>query len=112
MGQWPTIADLGSVMRRGTIGGIGRKRPRRKKLRKMYRNSVKQQMFTIFGSNANGIKGKIESLKSCLNFFEKPSCVTIQESKLRFTGTVKLEGYQLFENISLISPQLYSVFII
>ena len=68
-------------------------------MRKSYKNCIKHQKFSIFGSNSNGLKGKLDSLKSSLEFFQKPSCVNIQETKLRSKGTVKLEGYQVFEKI-------------
>ena len=51
--------------------------------------------FSILGSNANGIRGKIDSLKNAVKFFNNPSCITIQESKLRGCS-LKLPGYQLF----------------
>ena len=51
------------------------------------------------GNNANGIKAKQKSLLNTLNFVNLPSCVLIQESKLRFPGTFKLKGYQIFEQV-------------
>ena len=60
---------------------------------------MNKQIFSIFGSNANGINGKMDSLRENINFFNKPTCINIQETKLRFTATVKLEGYQIFENV-------------
>lgn len=66
-------------------------------MRKSYKNCIKHQKFSIFGSNSNGLKGKLDSLKSSLEFFQKPSCVNIQETKIRSKGTVKLERYQVFE---------------
>ena len=64
--------------------------PRGKKANK----SVK---LTLFGSNANGIKSKKESLLNAMKSYDGPSCVLIQESKLRFPGTFKIQGYQIFE---------------
>ena len=51
--------------------------------RKKFNCSTNQKMFSIFGTNANGLKGKIESLKNNIEHF-KPSCINIQESKLDF----------------------------
>ena len=69
----------------------------RKKIRRGWggkkRNDIK---FSILASNSNGLKGKIESLKNNINYF-KPSCIIIQESKLRNAGSFKLDGYQTFE---------------
>ena len=71
--------------------------PLRRKIRRGWggrkRNNVK---FSILASNANGLKGKIESLKNSINFF-KPSCIIIQESKPKNSGMLKLNGYQIFE---------------
>ena len=53
--------------------------------------------FSIFGNNSNGLKAKLKSLNSAINFFNKPSCITIQESKLRQANLVKLQGYTIFE---------------
>ena len=59
---------------------------------------MKNIKFSILGSNCNGIKNKQESLKNSINVF-KPSIVTLQETKARKTGSVKLKGYQVFEKI-------------
>ena len=69
-----------------TRRGVGKKDKNRK-----YRNIN----FSIFGSNANGLKGKAESLKSAINFYNFPSCITIQESKLR-SEKFEIPGYQVF----------------
>ena len=71
----------------------------RKIKRKHFKNGFNQQTFSIFGSNANGIRGKVDSLKNALAYFKNPSCINLQETKLRFKGTIQLEGYQIFENI-------------
>ena len=70
----------------------------RKKVRRGWggRNKRKNQNFTILAANANGLKGKFDSLKNSINHF-KPSCILIQESKLRNKGSLKLKGYQVFE---------------
>ena len=81
---------------------IDSKRNRRgwgKKLkRKQYKSKQNEENFSIFASNANGIKGKFDSLLSNIKYFGA-SCAIIQESKLRFPGTIKIEGYEIFENI-------------
>ena len=53
--------------------------------------------LTLFGNNANGLKAKKESLLSALKNFNYPSCVLIQETKLRNPGTFTIQGYQIFE---------------
>ena len=59
----------------------------------------KSSKFTIFGNNANGLKAKQDSLINTLKNLGSPSCVLIQETKLRHQGTFKLKGYQIFEKI-------------
>ena len=46
------------------------------------------------GSNANGIKGKMDSLKSAIRVYNRPSAITIQETKLR-SKHLKIPGYQV-----------------
>ena len=38
-------------------------------------------------------------MKNNINHYNKPSCINIQESKIKFTGTIKLSSYQIFENV-------------
>ena len=38
--------------------------------------------FSIIGNNVAGIGGKRDSLVALLKFFDNPSCVTLQETKL------------------------------
>ena len=54
--------------------------------------------FSLLGTNANGISNKLDSLRHALNTFQ-PSVLTLQETKLRKSGTLKLQGYQIFEQI-------------
>ena len=72
--------------------------PIRKKIRRGWgdRKNRKTTIFSILAANANGLKGKIDSLKNCVKHFD-PSCILIQESKLRKNGSVKLKGFQTFE---------------
>ena len=58
-----------------------------------------QVQFSLLGNNANGIKAKRESLLNTLKFFNMPSCVLLQETKLRFNGTFNIKGYQIFEKV-------------
>ena len=52
----------------------------------------------MLGSNAAGLKSKTESFFNLFNKF-KPSVVTIQESKHKKSGMLKIPGYQTFEKI-------------
>ena len=53
--------------------------------------------FSLLGNNANGLKAKLKSLNAAVDFFKKPSCITIQETKLRQANSIKLNGYEIFE---------------
>jgi hypothetical protein len=52
----------------------------------------------LLGTNSNGISNRIESLKHAISVF-LPNIVTLQETKVRKLGSVKLRGYQVFEKI-------------
>ena len=50
------------------------------------------------GSNAAGLNSKKESFFFLINNF-KPSILTIQETKMNKTGSIRVPGYQVFEKI-------------
>ena len=54
--------------------------------------------FSLLGVNCNGILNKQASLLNSTNTF-KPSIVTLQETKVRKSGRLKLKGYQIFEKV-------------
>ena len=60
-------------------------------------NNGKKSCFSILAANANGLRGKFDSLKNNINHFS-PSCIIIQESKLRKSGSLKLKGYDFVYN--------------
>ena len=70
-----------------------KKYPRGKSKRKIINEQLN---LSIFGTNSNGLKGKIDSLKNGLNEFGNPSFVTIQESKLR-SNNFRIPGYQVYQ---------------
>ena len=72
----------------------GKMKTRRGWGKKKYKKVIK---FSIIGNNCNGLKAKKESLFSAIRNFNTPSCIIIQETKLRFPGTFKIPGYQIFE---------------
>ena len=73
-----------------TRRGYGRKA---KSKQKKGQTNIK---FSLLGTNSNGITNKLESLKEAISKF-KPSIVTLQETKVKKSGTIKLNGYQIFE---------------
>ena len=73
-------------------GGIRSKNKRNKK-------KFKSTKFSIMGTNAAGLKAKKDSLIENIRLFGFPSVITIQETKLRKMGSLKIENYQIFEKI-------------
>ena len=67
-----------------------------RKNNKNFKNANKVIELSILGTNANGLLGKQESLINNINHF-KPSIITIQETKIKRIGSIKLKGYQIFE---------------
>ena len=49
------------------------------------------------GNNAAGLKAKKDSLEAIINVFKKPSCITIQETKLAKNAHFQLSNYQVFQ---------------
>ena len=77
--------------------------PKRRKHGKTRRGYNKRQSktknlnlkFSIIGCNAYGLSGKFDSLENAINQFNMPSCITLQETKLR-SSNIKIPGYQTF----------------
>ena len=53
--------------------------------------------FSLLGNNAAGIKAKKESLEANINIFKKPSCITLQETKLPKNSNFQVGNYQVFQ---------------
>ena len=49
------------------------------------------------GNNTAGIKAKKDSLKALVEILGKPSCITLQKTKLCSKDTLKLKHYQIFQ---------------
>ena len=54
--------------------------------------------FSIIGANANGLNAKKETFFNIINQLS-PSVITIQETKMRTIGQIRIPGYQNFEKI-------------
>ena len=63
------------------------------------KKKFKNTKFSILGTNAAGLKAKKDSLIENIRLFGCPSVITIQETKLRKMGSLKIENYQIFEKI-------------
>ena len=88
MGKSKTILN---VTKRGGV------RSKKSRLNKATKNvNVK---FSILGTNSAGLKAKKDSLIENIRLFDNPSAITVQETKFRKSGNLKLENYQIFEKI-------------
>ena len=56
-----------------------------------------QTYFTLFGNNTAGLKNKKDSLEANIEIFKKPSCITLQETKLPKNTNFHLDDYQIFQ---------------
>ena len=73
----------------------------RKKSRRGFNRKGKGNIsltLSILGNNVDGLKNKVESLLNNISCF-KPSIITLQETKLNTKGMVRLNGYEIFEQI-------------
>ena len=52
----------------------------------------------VIGCNAAGLKQKMQSLSAKVRRF-MPGCIFIQETKLYKKGQIKMEEYQIFEQV-------------
>ena len=73
-------------------GGVRSRNNRNKK-------KFKNEKFSIMGTNAAGLKAKKDSLIENIRLFDRPSIITIQETKFRKMGNLKIENYEIFEKI-------------
>ena len=64
-----------------------------------HRSKNKYEKFYSLGNNCFGLKTKKESLHQTIQAFKFPSCLTLQETKLRKMGSIKIDEYQVFEKI-------------
>ena len=55
-------------------------------------------MFTVVGTNANGILSKKDSMIQIVEQL-KPSVLCLQESKVNRKGLIKIPGYEIFEYV-------------
>ena len=83
-----------STLKNRKIKVISTKRGKGRKNKNKFNH--KKTKFSIVGCNANGIKAKLTSLKNTLRFYNNPSVVTIQETKIRGKGSIKIPGYKIF----------------
>ena len=90
------MEDTGKSKHKTINGNERTRRGNGKKNENKNKKGIKNVKLTLVGTNANGLLGKQESFKSLINEF-KPSIITIQESKTRKQGLIKLKGYQIFE---------------
>ena len=93
--QKPAIKDnkqKSQAKKKYTRRGYGKKNNKKNK------KGTRNVKFSVLGSNANGIFAKQESLKTLINKF-LPKVITVQESKVKQKGLIKIKGYQIFEKV-------------
>ena len=61
--------------------------------------SQKNIKLSVLGNNVNGLRSTRDSLLTLLEQFDQPIIVTLQETKIRFNGTFKLNGLQIFAKV-------------
>ena len=66
--------------------------------RRGYGNKNKNSKLVLLGSNAAGLKQKMECLQSKISKFT-PGCIFIQETKLYKKGQIKLPNFVIFEQV-------------
>ena len=93
-----TSAHRNQMVKHSRMKHIKTRRGYGRKSRNRERKNNRKIKFSLLGSNSNGIINKLDSLKYTIGVF-KPSIVTLQETKVRKLGSLKLKGYQIFENI-------------
>ena len=67
-----------------------------RKTRRTLKNKNVKNVFTVVGTNANGILGKRDSLFQIMDQL-KPSVLFLQESKVGRKGQIKIPDYEIFE---------------
>ena len=78
---------------------VSKSKIRRGKGKRKHNGENINRELSIWGNNSNGLKAKLRSLRANLEQFDFPSCVTLQETKLRQTNLIKIEGYKVFETV-------------
>ena len=78
------------LKKRSIRRGYGKKNERK--------NKLNQMNLSIIGTNSAGLRGKMESFYNLINEYS-PSIITIQETKHKKTGTIKMKGFQTFEKV-------------
>ena len=82
--------------------GQPRKPKRKLSKEKTRRGGVKHKKnkkvkFSILGNNTAGLKAKKDSLEAVIKLLNKPSCITLQETKLPKKNVFKMAEYQVFQ---------------
>ena len=70
----------------------------RKERTKRGRGGKREKFLNIFSTNAAGLKNKLESFKNELNH-TNAGIFTIQETHFKKKGTLKIQGFEIFEAI-------------
>ena len=75
---------------------IKKRKVRNRTRRTLKRKTQYSKKFSIIGTNANGLKSKLDSLNYVITEL-KPAVIFIQETKVNIKGEVDLPGYEVHE---------------
>ena len=87
--EWPSQKQQQGQKLKPTRRGRGGRNRKKEK--------IQIHQFSMLGTNSQGLKAKKTSLLNTVNHYNNPSVITVQETKLRHYGIIKLNGYQIFE---------------
>ena len=79
------------------VAGLLSKKSKKKKT-KRGKGGKNEKFLNIFSANAAGLKNKLHSFKSAIEQ-TNAAIITIQESHMGKKGTIKIEGFEIFEAI-------------
>ena len=81
------------------MAGILNKNTKNKlKRTKRGKGGKREEFLNVFSTNAAGLKNKIQSLKCEINHTNS-GIFTIQETHFKKKGTLKIQGFEIFEAI-------------
>ena len=68
--------------------------------------------FSVLGNNTAGLKAKKDSLQAIINMLNRPSCITLQETKLGKNANFNLENYPCFYTQKLVAIRSQSLLLL
>ena len=97
-GEEQKIISQKAIHKTNNINNKVKCKTRRGNWKRNKQRGLQKFKFSLLGTNCNGILNKKDSLNAAIDEFN-PSVVTLQETKSRKFGNLKLKGYQIFEKL-------------